>query len=223
MSIASLVRAVVPPGLVALLVVPSFATAQTTLSGSSPEEIAEVVLAADSSGDWRTLLRVAHPYALLRFRETQLRMLEPEPMPFAAMDSCMRGVFQSADFITQRQAHLRYALDSVFRVPTLDSLKHLNLDTMFARHGEHASRLPTPQRMSPYAPTRRVLGALLGPEETAYVVVYEHYDSLPLPTWPRERTEIMTFRREKGEWRSMLDGPLGIGSGNGMVMLSGDD
>lgn len=209
--------------LVSATLLPSFATAQTMFSGSSPEELAEVVLAADSSRDWRTILQVAHPYALLEFREMQLRMLEPEPMPFQAMDSCMRGMFRSANFTTQRQAHLRYTLDSVFRVPSLDSLKHLRPDTMFARYGEHASRMPMPRGMDPHAPTRRVLGALLGPEETAYVVVYEHYDSLPMPTWPRERTEIMTFRREKGEWRSMLDGPLGFSSGSGMVMISGDD
>jgi hypothetical protein len=209
--------------LVSATLLPNSAVAQAAYAGASPEVIAELVLAADSSQDWRTLLQLAHPYALLEFRETQLQMLERKPARFAAMDSCMRGVFHSADFTAQREAHLRYTLDSVFRVPTLDSLKHLRPDTLFARYGEHAARSPTPRRMHPHAPTRRILGALLGPAETAYVLVYEHYDSLPGPTWPRERTETMTLRRERGEWRSMLDGPLDFGSGTGIFAFFGGE
>ncbi len=209
--------------LVVLAFGPMSAGAQTLQVGASPEELAELVLAADSAGDWHTLLELAHPYALLDFRETQLRLLDPEPIAFGPMDSCMQGILQKADFASQHEAHLRYTLDSVFRVPSLEALQKLRPDTVFARYGQHLSRHATPPRVDRLAPSRRILGALYGPSETAYVLVYEHYDSLPFPTWPRERTETMTFRREKSEWRSMLDGPVMFSSGTGVVMLSGQD
>jgi hypothetical protein len=197
--------------------------AQASQLGLPPDEVAELVLAADTVGDWSTLLQLAHPYALLDFRETQLRMLEPEPMAFGPMDSCMRGVLQKANFAGQHEAHLRYTLDSVFGVPNVNALRSLRPDTVFARYGRHMSRHPMPPRGDPRAPSLKILGALYGPGQTAYVLVYEHYDSLPFPTWPRERTETMTFRREKGQWRSMLDGPVRFSSGTGVLMLSGQD
>jgi len=169
--------------------VPLTATGQVPLPGASPEEVAELVLAADSTRDWRSLLQLAHPDALLEFRETQLKMLEPVPGPLGVVDSCMRRVFQSAGFARQRETHLRYALDSIFHVPTIDSLGHLSPDSVFARYGQHLSHLPMPRPLDPRAPTRKILGALYGPSQTAYVLVYEYYDSLPGPTWPRERTE----------------------------------
>lgn len=198
------------------------APAHVSPSAAAPAVLAERLLAADSSRDWRTLLRHAHSDALLEFRETQGRMLEPEPFGLALVDTCMQRLMGSPSIVEQRELHVRSMLDSIFRVPTVDSLRGLDPDTAFARYGAHLARFPAVER-GPHAPTRKILGALVGPGETAYVLVYQRYDSLPFSGWPRERTETMTFRREQGEWRSMLDGPLTLGSGTGVMMFEGED
>jgi hypothetical protein len=185
----------------------------------SPEQLAAVILAADSAGDWATLLRFAHRDALEEFHRTQVRMLEPTT--FEGLDSCMIGS-RSATFAKQRESHLRFTLDSIFLVPSVDSLKHLTADTAFSRYGQYWARVPRPPRL-PDTPTRKILGGVSGPAGTNYVVVYEHYATLPFPEWPTERTEIMTFRQVAGAWRSMLDGPVQLGSAGGFVMFEEGD
>lgn len=182
---------------------------------TSPEQLAAVILAADSAGDWVTLLRFAHPDALEEFQRTQVTMLEPTT--FEGLDSCMTGS-RSTTFAKQRESHLRFTLDSIFLVPSIDSLKHLRADTAFNRYGQYWARFPRPPQQ-PDKPKRKILGGVSGPAGTSYVVVYEHYATRPFPDWPTERTEIMTFRQVAGTWRSMLDGPVQLGSASAMVMF----
>jgi hypothetical protein len=186
---------------------------------ASPERTAALVLAAGSTGDWATLLRLAHPDALEEFRRTQVRMLDPST--FKDLDTCMVGR-RLADFSKQRDRYFRFMLDSVFLVPSVDSLKRLRTDTAFARYGRNTSRSPQ-QPPVPHEPERKILGAVSGPPGTSYVIVYEHYRTRPFPEWPEERTEIMTFRQVKGAWRSMLDGPVQLGSAAGFVMFQSGD
>jgi hypothetical protein len=186
---------------------------------TSPERLAAVILAADSTGDWATLLRSAHPDALEEFRRTQVRMIEPTA--FEGLDSCMVGS-RFAELGKQRESHLRFTLDSIFLVPNVDSLKRLPPDTVFTRYGQYAARSPRPPRL-PYRPKRKILGGVSGPAGTSYVVVYEHYATRPFPDWPTERTEIMTFRQVGAAWRSMLDGPVQLGSASRIVMFGGGD
>jgi hypothetical protein len=186
---------------------------------TSPEQLAAVILAADSAGDWATILRFAHPDALEEFHRTQVTMLEPTT--FEGLDSCMIGSL-SATFAKQRESHLRFTLDSIFLVPSVDSLKHLPAGTAFTRYGQYWARVPRPPRL-PDTPTRKILGGVSGPGNTSYVVVYEHYATRPFPEWPTERTEIMTFRQVAGAWRSMLDGPVQLGSASGFVMFEDGD
>jgi len=81
----------------------------------SPEEVAAEVLRADSLHDWRLLLALAHPEALRNYREDQVRMLKSEDFPgMADMAPCLRTYHRSL-------------LDSVFRVPTPDSLSRVAL------------------------------------------------------------------------------------------------
>jgi hypothetical protein len=153
------------------VVVAAGSAAQSVYSGQEPEVLAGVLLAADSTNDWPILLQLAHPDALIEFRESQVRMLEDIPDSFAAMDSCMAGIAHLAQFTKQRAAFARHALDSVFQVPTFDSLGHLRPDTVFARYGRYVAGRPVPKHDGLPAPTRTILGALLGPRETAYVLV----------------------------------------------------
>src|SRR4051812_2900803 len=109
-------------------VVAAGSSAQSVYSGQAPEVLAGVLLAADSTNDWATLLQLAHPDALVEFRESQVRMLGDAPDSFDAVDSCMAGITRLAQFAKQRAAFTRHTLDSVFQVPTLDSLGHLRPD-----------------------------------------------------------------------------------------------
>lgn len=186
---------------------------------TSPEQLAAVIIAADSAGDWATLLRFAHPDALEDFHRTQVTMLEPTT--FEGLEFCMIGS-RSATFAKQRESHLRFTLDSIFLVPSVDSLKHLPAGTAFARYGQYWARVSRSPRL-PDRPTRKILGGVSGPASTSYVVVYEHYATRPFPDWPTERTEIMTFRQVAGTWRSMLDGPVQLGSASAMAVFEDGD
>src|SRR5689334_21132627 len=106
--------------------VPLTATAQVPLPGASPEEVAELVLAADSTRDWRLLLQLAHPQDILDICETVLKILESDPGPLPVVNSCMRCVCQSDGIARQREAHPRLALDSILFFTTIYSLGHLS-------------------------------------------------------------------------------------------------
>jgi hypothetical protein len=192
----------------AAVLVPPSAVAQTVSPGLTPEAVAEMVLAADSSGDWRTLLALAHPEGVFKFHQAVMRLFEPHLESWSPIDSCMGHVGSAA----HREAHLRPVLASVFRVPSVDSLRRLSPDSVFARVGRHRTRASGARTREAHGATRKLLGVLLGPRESAYVVIYERYDSLPSPTWPRERTETMTLRKNQGEWRSMLDAGVSLSS-----------
>jgi len=108
-------------------------------------------------------------------------------------------------------------LDSVFLVPSVDSLAHTSPDTVFARwfRGTRAvsagdSAATAPKRPPPF----RVIGAVRASDTLAYVVVVRPMVQPlgPMPEmfrdFPREthQTEVMIMRRLGREWRSMLDG-----------------
>jgi hypothetical protein len=180
--------------------------------------VARAVVRADSAGDWATLLRLAHPDALTRFRGLQafqLRMLgstERPGMESMSMDSTVQARWQRA-----RTRQERFMLDSVFQVPDVDSLAHTSPDSVFARWvrwtravkaGDSGATAPT--RPAPY----RVIGAVRASDTLAYVVVERPVDQ-PLGQmpemfrdFPREthQMEVMVMRRQGREWRSMLDG-----------------
>jgi len=191
-----------------------------------PEKVAQAVVRADSTGDWTVLLRLAHPEALVRFRGLQafqLRMLgsaqavdslalDSLDMDSLGVDSTVQARWQRA-----RTRQVRFMLDSVFQVPTVDSLAHTLPDTVFARwfRGTRAasasdSAATAPMRPPPY----RVIGAVRASDTLAYVVVVRPVVQPlgPMPEmfrdFPREahQTEVMIMRRHGKEWRSMLDG-----------------
>ncbi len=176
----------------------------------SPEDIAAEVLRADSLHDWRLLLALAHPEALRNYREDEIRMLKSEDFPgMAEVAPCLRK-------------YHRFLLDSVFRVPTTDSLSRVRPDTVFALVQRFFARQRGPRSpMDSLLPTRAILGHVMADDTTAYVIVEEHYARRPLPDWPARRPQIMTLRQYRGAWRTMLDPDLG--SGLGTVMFEGND
>jgi hypothetical protein len=160
-----------------------------------PDEVARAVLRADSAGDWQTVLRLAHPDALSRFRGRQvfqLRMLGTPAWPAtdaAVRDSAGLGTptadsagtdSLSPDSTVQarwqriRGEQQRFMLDSIFQVPDVDSLARTSPDTVYARwvRGMQArSRGDTAAQRPPERPPYRVVGAVKASDTLAYVVM----------------------------------------------------
>jgi hypothetical protein len=197
--------------------------AQQRQPAAPPEQVARAVVNADSTGDWVALLRLAHPDALVRFRGLQafqLRMLgsaESPAMDSLGLDSLGVDSTVQARWQRARTRQVRFMLDSVFLVPSVDSLAHTSPDTVFARwfRGTRAgsvgdSAATVPKRPPPF----RVIGAVRASDTLAYVVVVRPMVQPlgPMPEmfrdFPREthQTEVMIMRRLGREWRSMLDG-----------------
>ena len=182
-----------------------------------PEEVAKAVLRADSAGDWATVLSLAHPDALVRFRARQvfqLRMLGAQGWP--ATDSLSTDSTVSTDSTAEthwrevRARQERFMLDSVFQVPNADSLSRTSPDTVYARWIRGIRARTLPDSTSGY----RVVGAVKASDTLAYVVMERPLEQPlgPLPEMfrdlPRETqmAVVMVMRRVGREWRSMLDG-----------------
>jgi hypothetical protein len=199
---------------IALAAVPGSAAAQQ--SSMPPDEVARAVVRADSAGDWAALLRLAHPDALVQFRAVQvfqLGMLSADRYgtELPGMDSSSHARWTQA-----LARHERFLLDSVFQVPTVDSLAHTSPDTVFARRVRQsfaAAGEDSADAVAPREPMYRVVGAVQAHDTLAYVVLVRTLRQPlgPVPELfrdhPREtqQTEVMVLRRHGREWRSMLD------------------
>ena len=190
------------------------AVAQGQYEYGSPEAAADAVLRADSLHDWRLLLALTHPDALKEHKRDQLRIFELPDMPSLPGEGpCMAKHFE---------AWRRMLLDSVYRVPSLDSLRNLGPDTVFARDQRFFGR-PAKLRAQEdsFVPTRVILGHVIADDSTAYVVLELRYPVVRLPDWPRREAKLMTLRRYQGAWRTMLDPDLGERIGG--IAMSSDD
>jgi hypothetical protein len=104
----------------------------------------------------------------------------------------------------------RFMLDSVFQVPSADSLARTSPDSVYARWARGIRERTAPDS----APRYRVVGAVKASDTLAYVVMERPLDQPlgPLPEMfrdlPRETqmAVVMVMRRQGREWRSMLDG-----------------
>ena len=197
--------------------------AQRKPPAAAPEQVARAVVRADSTGDWVALLRLAHPDALIRFRGLQtfqLRMLgntEWPAMDSLGMDSLGVDSTVQARWQRARTRQVRFMLDSIFLVPSVDSLAHTSPDTVFARWfraSRPASADESGAAMPKRPPSYRVIGAVRANDTLAYVVVVRPVVQPlgPIPEmfrdFPREtqQTEVMMMRRHGRQWKSMLDG-----------------
>jgi hypothetical protein len=181
-----------------------------------PDEVARAVLRADSAGDWATVLGLAHPDALARFRARQvfqLRMLGAHGWPAveAGSDSSAEARWQEV-----RGRQERFLLDSVFQVPDADSLARTSPDTVYARwvRGLLARSASDTTAPVPRTPGYRVVGAVRASDTLAYAVMERPLEQPlgPLPQMFRDLPKethmavVMVLRRHGREWRSMLDG-----------------
>ena len=181
-----------------------------------PEEVARAVLRADSAGDWATVLALAHPDALARFRARQvfqLRMLGAHG--WAAVEA-EHDSSAEARWREVRGRQERFLLDSVFQVPDADSLARTLPDTVYARwtrgllaRSEADSAAPAPR-----PPGYRVVGAVKASDTLAYAVMERPLEQPlgPLPQMFRDLPKethmavVMVLRRYGREWRSVRDG-----------------
>ena len=206
-----------------------------------PAAVARAVLQADSAGDWSTVLRLAHPAALSRFRARQvfqLRMLGAAGWPGA--DSTAADSSAEAHWQRVRARQQRFLLDSIFQVPDADSLARTSPDTVYARWARGLLTRREPDTTDggsnaagrasvPRTPAYRVVGAVEASDTLAYVVMERPLEEPlgPLPEMfrdlPRETrmAVVMVLRRHRGEWRSMLDG-VGESLASGAELLPGE-
>jgi len=166
-----------------------------------PDEVVRAVLRADSLNDWRSLLALAHPAAIAEFRNSVIEELTFDASEFpvmAPMNQCMKD-----HMARSRQSRL----DSIYRVPSVDALKKLPADTLFARDRRWRDQFQRVLRTDPLAshPHYTYLGHLTADDSTAYGIVVETRDRLPMPEWPARRPQIITIRKLGAEWRTMLD------------------
>jgi hypothetical protein len=182
-----------------------------------PVDVARAVLAADSAGDWRTLLRLAHPDALRQFRSLQvlqLRLLgDTASRPGQAVADSGDST-QHEDFTRRRVAAQRAILDTVYHVRDVDALARLAPDSVAARW-LRAARGRTDSVGAP-VPRARLVGVIPADDTLAYAVVVRSVPRAPGPlpeplrdvTQQETRPEVMILRRTGSGWRSMLDGTL---------------
>lgn len=200
----------IPLALAVLTGVTGSAAAQRA-TVTPPEEVARAVLKADSAGDWATVLALAHPEALTRFRARQvfqLRMLVAQGWP--GSDSASADSTAEARWQEVRGKQERFMLDSIFQVPDSDSLARTLPDTVYARWVRGVRARTGVDSSSGY----RVVGAVKASDTLAYVVMERPVEQPlgPLPEMfrdlPRETqvAVVMVMRRYGRQWRSMLDG-----------------
>jgi len=200
----------------AVLAVALLGTAAPQARGQNdPAGVTRAVLAADSAGDWPTLLRLAHPDALRQFRSLQvlqLRLLgDTSSRPdLAAADSA--DSTQHREFTRRRIEAQRAILDSVYHVRDVDALARLAPDSVAARW-MRVARARADTAGGP-VPRARLVGVLPADDTLAYAVVVR---SVPRPPGPvpeplrdvaqqETHPEVMVLRRTPAGWRSMLDG-----------------
>jgi hypothetical protein len=181
------------------------------------DDIAHAVLRADSTRDWRALLFLAHPTAIVEFKESQVRQLSLD------RDEAFAAAARESRCLQQSMAKWRrLTLDSIYHVPSSAALSQLPPDTVFVLYQRWYARRPSMADMDSLMPhaERRYVGSVQANDTTAYGILLEVWKVLPMPEWPAEQAQVMTFRRFQGAWRSMLDPDFG---GRPGIMATMDD
>ena len=187
------------------------AAAQRPVRG--PDDVVRAVLRADSAGDWRSILALAHPSAIAEYRKSQVLSLAfdtTESFMMREVPQCMKDQIAGS-----RRMHL----DSIYRVSSVDELAKLPPDTVFARHRSWMAKFPRPSPEDTIMPRARLayLGHLMADDSTAYGIILQTWNRLPTPDWPGRRPLVITLRRLGPEWRTMLDADF-LQSGVGVVV-----
>jgi hypothetical protein len=186
-------------------------------------------LRADSLADWTTLLRFAHPEALRDFRTEQVfqvRVMGGDEWPGSEMMTQGLDSLQRARLALERKQQVRTLLDSVYRVSSIEALARLPAESVFARHKRFLPPHADAQSGgadSSFIIRYRIIGSVPAGDTLAYVVI-QRLIPRPPGTLPEEFKDlphhpvvpaVMTMRRYRGQWRSMLD--VGFEGGTTMV------
>jgi hypothetical protein len=173
----------------------------------APQAVAAELLTADSSGDWRAVLRIADPQAIVDFRHQQLAMmtliLNPDPRQTALMQRALDSTQarMMAAFVSSQRARL---LDTVFQVPSFDSLAALPPDSVLARWYRGLSR-----GWREEDPHYAIVGTVQPSDAIAYVILELKWnDSLSTAApagWSAPTLRVLVLRKRGAEWRTMLD------------------
>jgi hypothetical protein len=174
---------------------------------SDPQAVAAELLAADSSGDWRTILRIADPAALVDFRNQQIAMmtlmLNPDPRLTAFMQRALDST-QTRMMAAFRDSQRARMLDSVFQVPSFDSLAALPPDSVLARWYRGLSR-----GWREDDPHYGIVGTVQPSDSVAYVILELKWKEPPPPDGLAARRllalQVLVLRKRDAEWRTMLD------------------
>jgi len=166
-----------------------------------PDDVVRAVLRADSVNDWHSLLALTHPDAITEFRESTVREFTFDGSEFPgmpAMSQCMKD---------EMARSRKFRLDSIYQVASVNELAKLPADSVFARERRWRDRFPRPSPGDARMPQSRYsyLGHLTLDDSTAYGILVETWDRLPMPEWPARRPQVITIRKFGGEWRTMLD------------------
>ena len=152
------------------------------------------LLRADSLGDWRSILRIAHPDALREFRESEVRALSSTQDDSVLMRDISQCVKEKIELANKLQ------LDSVYHVASATELGALPPDTVFARYRRWQARVQnvSPPDTDSSLPRRRYLGHLSPDDSTAYGIILESWDRPPMPDWPAPTATDHGSARRRG-------------------------
>lgn len=166
----------------------------------TPGMVTQRALQAFDTDDWASLVGLAHPQALARFRNLVLcRARNQERM---RLDSTVPSVFR----------HQRTPFSIIYGVTSVDQLKMLPTAVMLAGYFRARAAL-TPSfiagRDGLFA-ENRIIGTIQDGDSLAYVVFTTSYrpvtDTAVVTT--TRLPHVMSLRRSKQGWKVMLDGGI---------------
>ncbi|HJU88095.1 MAG TPA: hypothetical protein VJ672_01800 [Gemmatimonadaceae bacterium] len=171
----------------ALVIAPQSARAQDR-SEESPREVAERVLVADSSGDWRTLVALADARSTQWFKRWHVGLAR-------------------LDRTNENRGLLRY----LFGVENASQLDRLPSDSILARFLRATHQPPNDPNFAGLH--RRIVGEVVEGDTAAHIVVRTRMG--PVPGAPNESTgvddqieqewiDVLTLRLTTGGWRTWL-------------------
>jgi hypothetical protein len=169
----------------------------------TPTDVAKTLTESDARYALDEVISLAHPSAAEKFRRRQLVKLGPVPWPELKHRAGPRAKRLRAD-IENNQA---FALNTVYRVATLEDFQALSAMEVLRRRLAEAYRAQSPATRSHLT----VVGCVRLDAETEYVVIERRGPFGDSAAASPSRVEVMTMKNTDGQWRSMLDGGLQAG------------
>lgn len=195
----------------------AFVTPVLTTHAQTPAAVVQALFDARDSLGWSRMVSLSHPEALKRFHAEQVQSArrEDDMRTFGALPA----VFRDHKPFYQRLYKVQSA-QQLDAMPAEVMLAHYlsNVDRPFIEGapGDKPLRVPPP----------RIVGTVIEGDSLAYVVFVwpagpNESDSLAIGP-VGGATQVMTLKRDAGQWKVMLDGGIVWGRG-ALIAFSGDD